>query len=89
MSMRSASSATVGAVRDFWESHVNNEYYTKNERGSAAYFDEIEERREGDQHVESGEQRGRHVHVATHPGERAEVATQGRRGGQEHDDDRA
>jgi ubiquinone/menaquinone biosynthesis C-methylase UbiE len=37
--------ASLGAVRRFWESHVNNEYYTRAERGTAAYFDEIERRR--------------------------------------------
>ncbi len=36
---------TVENVKDFWESHVNNEYYTAEERGSDAYFTEIEERR--------------------------------------------
>lgn len=36
---------TVDVVRDFWESHVNNEYYTDRSRGSESYFDEIEERR--------------------------------------------
>jgi ubiquinone/menaquinone biosynthesis C-methylase UbiE len=36
---------TVETVRDFWESHVNNEYYTREERASDAYFDEIEQRR--------------------------------------------
>lgn len=36
---------TVDTVRDFWESHVNNEYYTAESRGSESYFDEIEQRR--------------------------------------------
>jgi len=36
---------TVESVREFWESHVNNEYYTENIRGSEAYFDEIEKKR--------------------------------------------
>jgi ubiquinone/menaquinone biosynthesis C-methylase UbiE len=36
---------TVENVKDFWESHVNNEYYTAEARGSGAYFAEIEERR--------------------------------------------
>jgi SAM-dependent methyltransferase len=36
---------TVQTVRDFWESHVNNEYYTAAVRGTAAYFAEIEDRR--------------------------------------------
>ncbi len=40
-----ASRATLEAVRNFWEAHVNNEYYTKEERGSQHYFDEIERRR--------------------------------------------
>jgi SAM-dependent methyltransferase len=37
--------ATVEDVKDFWESHVNNEYYTGEARASDAYFDEIEDRR--------------------------------------------
>ena len=36
---------TVETVKDFWEGHVNNEYYTDEERASAEYFTEIEERR--------------------------------------------
>ncbi len=36
---------TVENVKDFWESHVNNEYYTAEKRGSDAYFSEIEQRR--------------------------------------------
>lgn len=36
---------SLEAVRRFWESHVNNEYYTREERGSPAYFAEIERRR--------------------------------------------
>jgi ubiquinone/menaquinone biosynthesis C-methylase UbiE len=40
-----ASSPTVDNVKDFWESHVNNEYYTDAARASDAYFREIEERR--------------------------------------------
>lgn len=36
---------TIDSVRDFWETHVNNEYYTGKARGSEAYFDEIERRR--------------------------------------------
>jgi len=35
----------LARVRTFWEGHVNNEYYTSAERGSAAYFAEIETRR--------------------------------------------
>lgn len=37
--------ATLDAVRGFWESHVNNEYYTDSSRGSAAYFADIEAKR--------------------------------------------
>ena len=36
---------SVQTVKDFWEGHVNNEYYTDEERASAAYFAEIERRR--------------------------------------------
>ncbi len=36
---------TVETVKDFWEGHVNNEYYTDAQRASAEYFREIEERR--------------------------------------------
>jgi ubiquinone/menaquinone biosynthesis C-methylase UbiE len=36
---------TVQQVKRFWESHVNNEYYTRQARGSSDYFDEIERRR--------------------------------------------
>ena len=36
---------TVETVKDFWEGHVNNEYYTDEARASAEYFAEIEERR--------------------------------------------
>jgi ubiquinone/menaquinone biosynthesis C-methylase UbiE len=43
--VRAESGATVESVRDFWETHVNNEYYTDEERASGAYFSEIEERR--------------------------------------------
>lgn len=35
----------LGAVRRFWEDHVNNEYFTRSERGSPEYFEEIERRR--------------------------------------------
>ena len=45
MSRAQQEGASLGAVRRFWESHVNNEYYTSAERGTAAYFDEIERRR--------------------------------------------
>jgi ubiquinone/menaquinone biosynthesis C-methylase UbiE len=37
--------ATVQQVKGFWESHVNNEYYTREARASSEYFDEIERRR--------------------------------------------
>jgi 2-polyprenyl-3-methyl-5-hydroxy-6-metoxy-1,4-benzoquinol methylase len=37
--------ATVKSVKDFWETHVNNEYYTEEERASEAYLSEIEDRR--------------------------------------------
>ena len=37
--------ATVQVVRNFWEDHVNNEYYTRQDRASEAYFDQIRERR--------------------------------------------
>jgi ubiquinone/menaquinone biosynthesis C-methylase UbiE len=43
--MRAASRETVESVRDFWETHVNNEYYTDEERASEAYFAEIEAKR--------------------------------------------
>lgn len=36
---------TVETVKDFWEGHVNNEYYTDAARASDEYFSEIEERR--------------------------------------------
>ena len=39
------STETIRTVRSFWESHVNNEYYTAQERASADYFDEIRRRR--------------------------------------------
>lgn len=35
----------LDTVRGFWEDHVNNEYYTDAERGSSAYFSEIEAKR--------------------------------------------
>lgn len=43
--MKQQPRATVDTVREFWESHVNNEYYTGKTRASEAYFREIEERR--------------------------------------------
>lgn len=39
------SEPTVETVKDFWEGHVNNEYYTDAARASDEYFREIEERR--------------------------------------------
>jgi ubiquinone/menaquinone biosynthesis C-methylase UbiE len=42
---RPGSQATVDQVKQFWESHVNNEYYTREARKTSAYFDEIERRR--------------------------------------------
>ena len=39
------SKESVESVQSFWEGHVNNEYYTGEARASAAYFDEIRERR--------------------------------------------
>jgi ubiquinone/menaquinone biosynthesis C-methylase UbiE len=39
------SSPTVETVRTFWQTHVNNEYYTDAARASDAYFREIEARR--------------------------------------------
>src|SRR5260221_12091183 len=41
----SPGSSTVDTVRDFWQAHINNEYYTDAERASDSYFDEIEQRR--------------------------------------------
>lgn len=38
-------SAQLETIREFWEGHINNEYYSKETRGSPAYFDEIERRR--------------------------------------------
>lgn len=43
--MKRDRATTVQNVKDFWESHVNNEYYTQAERASDTYFREIEERR--------------------------------------------
>ena len=43
--MTPESGATMESVKDFWEAHVNNEYYTDEERASEAYFSEIEQRR--------------------------------------------
>lgn len=44
-SKQTAANAVLGSVRDFWEQHVNNEYYTKHERFTDEYFSEIERRR--------------------------------------------
>lgn len=43
--MKPQADTTVETVRDFWQAHVNNEYYTQESRASEAYFQEIEERR--------------------------------------------
>jgi SAM-dependent methyltransferase len=43
--MKPQRGSTVDTVRDFWQSHINNEYYTAAERASDSYFKEIEERR--------------------------------------------
>jgi SAM-dependent methyltransferase len=43
--MRPQRGTTVETVRQFWQSHVNNEYYTDAERASDEYFSEIETRR--------------------------------------------
>lgn len=43
--MKPRPGSTVETVRDFWQAHVNNEYYTDAERASEEYFDEIEGRR--------------------------------------------
>ncbi len=43
--MKPRAGSTVDTVRDFWQAHVNNEYYTDADRASDAYFDQIEQRR--------------------------------------------
>jgi ubiquinone/menaquinone biosynthesis C-methylase UbiE len=43
--MKPEPNTTVATVKDFWESHVNNEYYTDATRATNEYFDEIEDRR--------------------------------------------
>ena len=43
--MKPQPGSTVDTVRDFWQAHINNEYYTDAERASEEYFDEIERRR--------------------------------------------
>jgi SAM-dependent methyltransferase len=43
--MKPLPGSTVDTVRDFWQSHINNEYYTGAQRASDEYFAEIEDRR--------------------------------------------
>jgi hypothetical protein len=43
--MKPQPGSSVDTVRDFWQAHINNEYYTDAERASDSYFDEIEQRR--------------------------------------------
>jgi ubiquinone/menaquinone biosynthesis C-methylase UbiE len=43
--MRAAPPQNLESVKDFWETHVNNEYYTDEEQASEAYFSEIETQR--------------------------------------------
>jgi SAM-dependent methyltransferase len=43
--MKPQPGSTVDTVHDFWQSHINNEYYTSAERASDSYFNDIEERR--------------------------------------------
>jgi ubiquinone/menaquinone biosynthesis C-methylase UbiE len=43
--MKPEPDTTVATVKDFWESHVNNEYYTDATRATDEYFREIEARR--------------------------------------------
>jgi ubiquinone/menaquinone biosynthesis C-methylase UbiE len=43
--MKPQRGSTVDTVRDFWQSHINNEYYTTAERATDSYFEEIEQRR--------------------------------------------
>jgi len=43
--MKPEPDTTVETVKGFWESHVNNEYYTDASRASEEYFDEIESQR--------------------------------------------
>ena len=35
----------INQVRQFWDSHINNEYYTKSKRASDEYFDDITRKR--------------------------------------------
>jgi 2-polyprenyl-3-methyl-5-hydroxy-6-metoxy-1,4-benzoquinol methylase len=44
-SRQAQQASTVDTVRDFWQAHINNEYYTGAERASEEYFNEIEQRR--------------------------------------------
>ena len=43
--MKPQQASTIDMVHDFWQTHINNEYYTDAARGSEAYFRDIEERR--------------------------------------------
>jgi SAM-dependent methyltransferase len=43
--MKPEPGTSVESVRQFWQSHVNNEYYTEATRGSDEYFRDIEQRR--------------------------------------------
>ncbi len=43
--MKPQPGSTVDTVREFWQAHVNNEYYTDAARASDPYFDDIEARR--------------------------------------------
>ena len=43
--MKPQPGSTVDTVRDFWQAHINNEYYTDAARASDSYFDDIEQRR--------------------------------------------
>ena len=43
--MKPQQASTIDMVHDFWQTHINNEYYTDAARGSEAYFKDIEERR--------------------------------------------
>ena len=36
--MKPLPGSTVDTVRDFWQSHINNEYYTGAARASEEYF---------------------------------------------------
>lgn len=43
--MKTTAGVSLKSVKDFWETHVNNEYYTDAAQASEAYFSEIEEQR--------------------------------------------